>query len=206
MAIGTDPGIVPQSISRALGIPILKIKTIRTEASHENDAAYPENAIAVIGMGCKFPGADSVDEFWELLTGGKSMLDRIPNERFDKDAKFPRSPKTNLPFWGNFVRDIEAFDHKFFKKSAREAASMDPQQRLLLQVAYQALESSGYFSNPSNPRDIGCYLGACSTDYDGNVGSHPPTAYSTTGTLRAFLSGRLSQQVANPLDQQEKPR
>ncbi|KAG7284747.1 hypothetical protein NEMBOFW57_009358 [Staphylotrichum longicolle] len=141
-------------------------------------------------MACKFPGADSVDEFWRLLTAGRSMLGEMPNQRFAADS-VSRSPK-DLRFWGNFVSDIEAFDHKFFKKSAREAASMDPQQRILLQVAYQALEASGYFSDPSRPRDVGCYLGSCSTDYDANVGSHPPTAYSTTGTLRAFLSGRIS--------------
>ena len=153
---------------------------------------YPANAVAVIGMACKFPGADSIDEFWEVLRSGKSMLEEIPKERFNKE-KLSRSPP-GQHFWGNFVRDIDAFDHKFFKKSAREAASMDPQQRLLLQVAYHALESSGYFSSDPSVRshDIGCYIGSCATDYDGNVGSHSPGAYSTTGTLRAFLSGRIS--------------
>ncbi|KAL2130202.1 hypothetical protein VTI74DRAFT_6769 [Chaetomium olivicolor] len=194
LSIGTDA--IPQSIAREF--PVIKTKaTVSSKTSLEgsseeatNDVSYPDHAVAVIGMACKFPGADSVDEFWRLLTAGQSMLAEMPEHRFAAD-NLPRSPK-GLRFWGNFVRDIEAFDHKFFKKSAREAASMDPQQRLLLQVAYQALEASGYFSDPSKPRDIGCYLGSCSTDYDANVGSHPPTAYSTTGTLRAFLSGRIS--------------
>lgn len=151
---------------------------------------FTERAIAVIGMSCKFPGAESVDDFWELLIHGRSMLSRIPEDRFDpKD--FNRSSR-DIDFWGNYVSDIQAFDHKFFKKSAREAASMDPQQRWLLQLTYHALESSGYFSRQRICDDIGCYLGLCSTDYDANVGCHPPTAYSTTGTLRAFLSGKLS--------------
>ncbi|OAR02343.1 hypothetical protein LLEC1_04192 [Akanthomyces lecanii] len=152
---------------------------------------YPDDAIAVIGMSCKFPGADSVDEFWDLLSRGTSMLSKMPEDRFER-KDLPRNAKGNLPFWGNFINDIAAFDHKFFKKSTREAASMDPQQRLLLEVTYQALESSGYFSTSESDPNVGCYIGACSVDYDGNVGSHPPTAYSTTGTLRAFLSGRLS--------------
>ncbi|KAM3418842.1 hypothetical protein BST61_g4806 [Cercospora zeina] len=64
--------------------------------------------------------------------------------------------------------------------------------RHLLQVTYHALQDSGYFSDASQPRDIGAYIGACSSDYDFNVASHPPTAYSTIGTLRAFLSGKIS--------------
>ncbi|KAI0016488.1 hypothetical protein F4780DRAFT_772859 [Xylariomycetidae sp. FL0641] len=203
LAIGANA--IPASVSRRF--PVVKVREILTESSRDDlngisaprpapsrplDDVYPEDAIAVVGMACKFPGADSVDAFWDLLTQGKSMLGKMPKARFDT-VGLPRTPK-DLQFWGNFVSDIDCFDHKFFKKSAREAASMDPQQRLLLEVTYQALESSGYFADPTGtkPRDIGCYLGACSTDYDANVASHPATAYSTTGMLRAFLSGRLS--------------
>ena len=188
ISIGTDA--MPHSIVKSL--PQAKIITRKVHTvtnSIDRGGQYPDSAIAVIGMACKFPGADTIDEFWDLLTKGKSMLERMPKDRFSRD-ELPRSNE-DLQFWGNFVKDIDAFDHKFFKKSPREAASMDPQQRLLLQVAYQTLESSGYFVK-SRGKDIGCYLGTCSTDYDHNVGSHPPTAYSTTGTLRAFLSGKIS--------------
>ncbi|KAJ4147493.1 hypothetical protein LMH87_002006 [Akanthomyces muscarius] len=172
-----------EEIARSTASSDGKIKTA--------NSLYPEDAIAVIGMSCKFPGADSIDEFWSLLSRGTSMLSKMPEDRFDR-KNLPRNAKGGLSFWGNFINDIDAFDHKFFKKSAREAASMDPQQRLLLEVTYQALESSGYFTTTAAEPNVGCYIGACSVDYDGNVGSHPPTAYSTTGTLRAFLSGRLS--------------
>lgn len=118
------------------------------------------------------------------------MLSEIPESRFGRGR--PARSNNSLRFWGNFLRDIEAFDHGFFKKSPREAVSMDPQQRILLQVAYEALEMSGYFAESSRPEDVGCYIGACATDYDFNVASHPPTAYSATGTLRSFLSGKLS--------------
>lgn len=151
---------------------------------------YPKDAIAIIGMGCRFPGADSIDEFWDLLTEGKSMLSEIPEARFGRGR--PARSNNSLRFWGNFLRDIEAFDHGFFKKSPRESISMDPQQRILLQVAYEALEMSGYFAESSRAEDVGVYIGACATDYDFNVASHLPTAYSATGTLRSFLSGKLS--------------
>ena len=141
-------------------------------------------------MSCRFRGADSIDEYWSLLTEGKSMLSEIPEARFGR-GRSARSTSSQR-FWGNFLQDIDAFDHGFFKKSPREAVSMDPQQRILLQVAYEALESSGYFADLSRPEDVGCYIGACATDYDFNVASHPPSAYSATGTLRSFLSGKLS--------------
>lgn len=119
---------------------------------------YPESAIAVIGMACKFPGAESVDEFWDLLKEGRSMLSEMPPERFDP-GESSRS-KDDMKFRGNFIDDITAWDHKIFKKSAREAASTDPQERLLLEVAYQALQNSGYLSDPPQLRDIGAYVGA----------------------------------------------
>lgn len=157
------------------------------------DIVYPDNSIAVIGMACKFPGADSIEEFWKVLISGTSELGQMPASRFDI-SKLRRSADNDLRFWGNFIRDADAFDHRFFKKSSREAAAMDPQQRLLLQVAYETLESSGYFARQSahRPMDIGCYVGACSSDYNDNVASHPPSAYSSLGTLRAFMSGKIS--------------
>ena len=151
---------------------------------------YPDHAIAIVGMGCKFPGANSIEEFWQILKSGKSMTQEVPVDRFPTSG--PRS-SAEQRFFGNWIHDADAFDHRFFKKSSREAASMDPQQRLLLEVSYQALESAGYFAEwPENPRDIGCYVGVCASDYNDNVASHKPNAFSTLGTLRAFLSGKIS--------------
>lgn len=201
LSFGNDA--VPQSVARSF--PVIKSTMIADRVNGivepempalapDPEASvvqgYPKDAIAIIGMGCRFPGADSIDEFWDLLTEGKSMLSEIPEARFGRGR--PARSNNSLRFWGNFLRDLEAFDHGFFKKSPREAVYMDPQQRILLQVAYEALEMSGYFADSSRPEDVGCYIGACATDYDFNVASHPPTAYSATGTLRSFLSGKLS--------------
>lgn len=201
LGIGMDA--IPQSVARHAHTRRMAINTndltdVMPPRTHRASISFtpsindnnPKHAIAVIGMACKFPGADSVDEFWSLLLQKRSMLSKMPAERF-KSGTSPRS-NDDIKFWGNFIADIDAWDNKFFRKSAREALSTDPQQRHLLQVTYQALQDSGYFSNVSQPRDIGAYIGACSSDYDFNVASHPPTAYSTIGTLRAFLSGKIS--------------
>ena len=87
-----------------------------------------EDDIAIVGMSCKVAGAQSVEEFWELLCDGKSQHREVPTDRFDFASPFRRKdPKRT--WYGNFIDDYDSFDHKFFKKSPREAASTDPQQR-----------------------------------------------------------------------------
>ncbi|KAI1748007.1 beta-ketoacyl synthase [Xylaria castorea] len=150
--------------------------------------------IAIIGMSCRYPSADSPSEFWDLLCAGKTGISKISPARFNQaDCK---ERVRNLEYWGNFLSDdvVSTFDHKFFGFSGREAKSMDPQQRIALQVAYEALESSGYYRNDRRPEDVGCYLGVLSVDYEDNVESEDATAFSALGTLRAFVSGRLSHQ------------
>lgn len=204
---------IPASIVKGLGLEVLKWRNaplaspmptlnvggtlpsvaVTPGAVNPQDRPYPDHSVAIVGMSCRFPGADSLEEFWDLLASGGSMCQEMPADRFSTKG-LRRSPDGKLKFFGNFIRDADAFDHRFFKKSSREAASMDPQQRILLEVAYAAMESSGYFSGMSEElaRDIGVYIGACSNDYNDNVASHNPNAFSSLGTLRAFLSGRIS--------------
>ena len=153
--------------------------------------AVSEHDIAIIGMACRFPGARSIEEYWKLLYEGKSMHREAPSSRFSTED-LSRTGGSQQTFWGNFLDYVEDFDHHFFKITSREAKSMDPQQRLALQVAYEAIESSGYFDELPKNDTIACYLGVGSVDYQDNVASHPPTAFSALGTLRAFISGKIS--------------
>lgn len=164
--------------------------TIMSASEQRSRPSIPDNGVAVVGMGCRFPGADSVQEYWRVLEEGLSMVDRPPKGRFPTDDHHRSSDKS--VFLGNFLREIDCFDNRFFKKSSREAASMDPQQRQLLEVAYQTLESSGYFGPGERDADVGCFVGVCASDYNDNVAGHPPNAFSTLGTLRAFLTGKIS--------------
>ncbi|OOQ86839.1 polyketide synthase [Penicillium brasilianum] len=147
--------------------------------------------IAVTGLACRYPQADCVEELWKILEQGLCTVSRMPESRLKPD-RLQRKP--DGPFWGNFISRPDAFDHRFFKISAREAESMDPQQRLLLQVAYEAMESAGYCGLRATnlPEDVGCYVGVGTEDYSENVGSRNATAFSATGTLQAFNSGRVS--------------
>ncbi|KAI1760611.1 BcPKS19, polyketide synthase [Hypoxylon sp. FL1150] len=142
-------------------------------------------------MAGRFPDADSVDELWDLLLEGKSTVRPADVERLQLSES---GLYANTSWWGNWLRDPEAFDHRFFKKSAREAVAWDPQQRILLQVIYEALESAGYFgpSSASATDEYGCYIGAVMNSYYDNLSCHPPNTYATIGTGRCFLSGSMS--------------
>ncbi|KAF2004767.1 ketoacyl-synt-domain-containing protein [Amniculicola lignicola CBS 123094] len=186
LAIGYSESI-PVSISRRSGIEITKEDG--SVSSPPAAYSYPDDAIAIVGMSCQYAGADSLDDLWNIVESGMSMVEKLPESRWSANALRRTSGRT---FWGNFLHDADAFDHKFFKASSRAAAAMDPQQRLLLQAAYQAVGSSGLFNDNSPRDDVGCYVGVATTDYHDNIASHKPSAFSALGELRAFLCGRIS--------------
>ena len=164
-----------------------------------NNQRISEDAIAVVGMSVKVAGADDLDEFSQMLRTGESQHELIGPRRMMFDTLFREGNKDSSREWyGNFIRDADAFDHKFFKRSPRESATMDPQQRLFLQAAYQAVEQSGYFTEaiPSNDsrkkQHVGVYLGACAGDYEHHVACHPANAFTATGNLKSFIPGKVS--------------
>lgn len=114
-----------------------------------------------MGMACRFPQANSLENFWHLLSSGETAIGTLPLNRFNP-ADLRREPKLST-VWGSFLRHPDVFDHRFFGISGREAKSMDPQQRLALQVAYEAMEASGYCGLQSSTTlketNVGCYLG-----------------------------------------------
>ncbi|KAG1882787.1 putative polyketide synthase [Suillus subluteus] len=162
----------------------------------END--FKQEPIAIIGMALRLPGgARTADELWELLEQGINTISEIPSDRFQlerytsADAKSGRGMKAHT---ANFIDCVDEFDYKFFKVSPREAKSMDPQQRVLLHTAHDALENAGYVpdATPSFQRDsFGCFIGTATHDYADNLRENIDVHYST-GTLKAFLSGRIS--------------
>ncbi|KAI6485398.1 Type I Iterative PKS [Pyricularia oryzae] len=153
---------------------------------------YSKDDIAIVGMSAKVAGADSLEEFWDLLCAGKSQHVPVPRDRFGVyDKTMLRTPDQSRRWFANLLSAPEEFDHRFFGKTPRESAAMDPQQRLMLQVAYQAVEQAGHLNSSSSDR-VGCFVGCSTCDYEQNVACHAPTAFSATGQLRAFAAGRVS--------------
>ncbi|THH20593.1 hypothetical protein EW146_g801 [Bondarzewia mesenterica] len=172
-----------------------------TAEATTNSCRHPsvQEPIAIVGMAVNMPGAPNVSKLWEVLQQGLNTVTEVPEHRFrvsDYHAKESRRKTSRMmkAHTGNFIDDSDAFDNQFFKISPREARNMDPQQRVLLHTAYEALENSGYVPNStptSNPESFGCYIGTATNDYVQNLRNDIDVYYST-GTLRAFLSGRIS--------------
>ena len=103
--------------------------------------------IAIIGMGCRFPGgANCPDAYWKLLRNGVDAVGEIPADRWDADAFYDPEPNTPGKMFtkaGAFLEGIDGFDPQFFGIAPREAMSLDPQQRLLLEVVWETLENAG---------------------------------------------------------------
>jgi acyl transferase domain-containing protein len=153
--------------------------------------------IAVIGMGCRVPGADNPDELWELLIKGVDAVDEIPEDRFDLTALV--QPGSGIPEHlrirkGGFLRNIDQFDASFFGISPREAIAMDPQQRLLLETVWEALEDAGQTKDRLARTSTGSFVAQDATDYwDLHLRSGAPDMWSITGgAARSVTSGRLS--------------
>ncbi|KAI1190791.1 putative polyketide synthase [Nemania serpens] len=168
-----------------------------TDLVRENAKANANSDdIAIVGLSIKVAGADDMDEFTDLLRSGKSTHVRVPRSRvpFESGPTHWRSGPEEHEWYGNFLNDIEAFDHRFFRRSPRESAAMDPQQRLLLQAAYQAVEMGAWCAADEEHRDaqVGVYVGVCATDYEHHVACHQAGAYSATGLLRGFIPGKVS--------------
>ncbi|PYH92918.1 polyketide synthase [Aspergillus ellipticus CBS 707.79] len=168
-----------------------------TDGRCDSASPYPADAIAIVGASCRLPGANSLEELWDLVSRGESRLQVVDESRFHINQSFRGSHDpawASHRFYGNFIADVDGFDHAFFGIIPREATFMDPQQRLLLSTAYEALDESGYLRDHcrDNGDSVGCFIGASYTEYLENTSGHNPSAFTATGTIRAFLSGKIS--------------
>lgn len=155
--------------------------------------------IAVVGMGCRFPGrANDPDSFWQLMIEGRDAITEVPPGRWDLDAFY--DPDADAPGkmstrWGGFLDGIDQFDPEFFGISPREATGMDPQQRLLLEVAWEALENAGQSSDRLTGSQTGVFVGVCNSDYflmRFESARSAVDAYVATGNAHSVASGRIS--------------
>ncbi|MEB3358629.1 MAG: hybrid fatty acyl-AMP ligase/type I polyketide synthase [Synechococcales bacterium] len=154
---------------------------------HAPDAeALTTDEIAIVGLGCRFPGADNPAEFWQLLREGRDAISQV-GDRWQGDRS------TQI---GGFLRQVDQFDPQFFGISPREASRMDPQQRLLLEVSWEALEYAGIAPDSLAGSATGVFLGVSSSDYaqlqvrGGGDGQADP--YSGTGNAHSIVANRLS--------------
>ncbi len=153
-------------------------------AAHAPAAGEP---IAIVGMGCRFPGAPDVDSYWRLLLDGRDAVGEVPRDRWDPEL-------VEAPRHGGFLDRVDAFDARFFGISAREAERMDPQQRLLLEVAWQTFEDAHVTPARLAGSETGVFVGISSHDYADLQMPHLSAVdvYSATGNAQSVAANRLS--------------
>ena len=154
--------------------------------------------VAVVGIGCRFPG-DVVgpESFWRLLVNGEDAISEVPADRWDAEAFYdpdPAAPGRMTTKWGGFVSDVAGFDADFFAISPREAAAMDPQQRMLLEVAWEALEHAGIPPDSLGGTRTGVMMGLSTWDYTivNLERGAEIDAYLSTGNPHSTAVGRIS--------------
>ena len=154
--------------------------------------------VAVVGIGCRFPG-DVVgpESFWRLLLDGEDAVREVPKDRWDADAFYdpdPLAPGRMTTKWGGFVSDVAGFDADFFGITPREAQAMDPQQRMLLEVAWESLEHAGIAPDSLSGSRTGVMMGMSSWDYTiVNLERRAEIdAYLSTGNPHSAAVGRIS--------------
>ncbi len=154
--------------------------------------------IAVVGIGCRFPGGVTGPEaYWEFLENGTDAITVTPSDRWDAEALYdpdPMAPGRMPTKWGAYLPDIAGFDADFFGISPREAVAMDPQQRLALEVAWEALENAGLRPDQLGETRAAVMLGVYYTEYQSIAAGNPDTidAYSATGNAHSVTVGRIA--------------
>ncbi|XP_046551205.1 hybrid PKS-NRPS synthetase pytA-like [Haliotis rubra] len=157
-----------------------------TRIPHHKQQTAKKMDIAIIGVGCRFPGASCLREFWKVLVKGENHVTDIPPDRWNKDSFYD----PDVTAMGNYAD----FDNKLFGISESEAAQIDPQQRQVLECTYMALEDAGVTRQHIAGQNVGVYIGAMNSDFTVRMtaNSHEIDHYSVAGLAGSVLANRVS--------------
>jgi acyl transferase domain-containing protein/acyl carrier protein len=150
-------------------------------------AKQTNEPVAIVGMGCRYPGAQGLEEFWRVLCEGIDTVTEVPAQRWCAES-FSMSGK------GGFLGNVEEFDAAFFGISPREAPHVDPRQRVALEVAWEALEHAGIPPDTLAGTRTSVFLATLTNDYDHLLFNdlERVDAYSGAGTANSIVANRIS--------------
>lgn len=174
--------VAVQNVDKDKIIPQQKsvLSNKKSRFSKNNNLATKEKSlknedIAIIGLAGRYPDAQNIYEFWEVLKEGKDCISEIPKDRWDYNLYFSEDKNAKdktYTKWGGFIDGVDEFDPLFFNISPREAEMIDPQERLFLQCVNEAIEDAGYSreniikSKEGNKEgDVGVFVGVMFEEY-----------------------------------------
>lgn len=173
-----------------------EIRRLKKQIEQHQDTLF--EPIAIVGMACRFPkGASSPEKFWQALQSQQDLIGPIPEKRTENTLSGAWEGSPFLKEAGYLEEDIEAFDHRLFRFSPREAERTDPQQRLFLKVCWEALENAGYAPDSLRGSKTGVYAGVMLMEYMQQLASERKLTaqfepYDVSGNGFSFMSGRAS--------------
>ncbi|MDX6191629.1 SDR family NAD(P)-dependent oxidoreductase [Flavobacterium sp. Fl-318] len=186
-----------------IGKVIVKANSVRTTQTEIPSSSFKEIKqssqntkaldIAIVGMSGQYGSAKDLNDFWQKIKGGESLIEEVPNERWNIDEHFSADQEVaNKTYskWGSFLRDIDKFDPLFFRISGKEAEGMDPQQRLFLEHCWKAFEDAAIVTDKLNGAKCGIYVGAGQGDYVQTTNLENAAIY--WGNSSAILASRIS--------------
>ncbi len=175
-----------------------ELRGARAKAPKALSAVVSEEPIAIVGMGCRYPGGvRSPDGLWDLVASGVDAISGLPDDRgWDLEGLYdpnPDHPGTSYVRAGGFLDDAAEFDAEFFGISPREAMAMDPQQRLLLEASWEALEDGGLDPFSLRTTKTGVFAGIAQSEYGADHrASESVEGYRLTGISASAASGRIA--------------
>ncbi|KAK7490836.1 hypothetical protein BaRGS_00017892 [Batillaria attramentaria] len=160
-------------------------------------AIFDPNAIAIVGIGCRTPGADNIREFWKLLSNGECHVGGVPHDRWNSKTYYdpdPMAPGKAYVQRGGFIKDPEGFDSALYGINDFEASHMSPQQKFLLDCTNMALEDAGITKSQISGTNTGVFVGSMNNDHLATFLGHnnKVATHTVTGTSATILSARLS--------------
>ncbi|WP_069885817.1 type I polyketide synthase [Streptomyces luteocolor] len=156
--------------------------------SAERRRTGTQEPVAIVGIGCRFPGGPDPASFWQLLSEGRDAVGPVPAAR--------RELLRDRVRWGGFIDDIDRFDPLFFGISPREAVQMDPQQRLILELCWEALEDAGVAPDSLVGSDTGVFMASCWGDYAALAHYRGPDSQITPHTATGMHDGIIANRVS----------
>ncbi|MFD3647977.1 amino acid adenylation domain-containing protein [Streptomyces cyaneofuscatus] len=191
-AVIRDHGTVAALAGRLLASSVPVRPASGPESERLSGAA--DVSAAVIGMACRFPGADTPDAFWDLLIDGHDAVTPVPDGRWDDPGARTAAARER---WGALLDDPAAFDAGYFGIGEDEARALDPQARLFLELAHEALERAGYAGPRRRGRRVGVFAAVGESGYrevlDRAAADGSPLPATLTGNLPSLIAARVSQ-------------
>ncbi len=170
---------------------------LSTALTRAEEARLRRKELAIVGVSGRYPGAETLREFWELLREGRCSISEVPRERWDAERFFAATPAAGKSYakWGGFLSAVDRFDNLLFNISPREARLLDPQERLALEVVWECLEEAGHtaVSLKASAGKVGVFVGAMWSDYQ----NHGVEAFHTgqserSAAIHSSIANRLS--------------